>query len=139
MKTTIVERFSDGQVIITEGVMSTKAFIVMGGKVRISKKVKNRNISVGILKEGDVFGEMGLFQDALRSATATAMGDVTVGVIDKQRFKEILSQCPEDMQAIIGSILNRLRLTTDRLAALGLQWEKAQKALESVSVKEKLT
>lgn len=133
-----MERFADGQVIITEGVMSTRAYIVISGKVRISKKVNKRNISVGTLKEGDVFGEMGLFQDAPRSATATAIGDVTVGVIDKQRFKELLAGCPEDMQAIIGSVLNRLRLTTERLALLGIQWEKANKALESVSTKEKV-
>ncbi len=139
MKTPVVERFADGQAIITEGVMSTKAFIVISGKVRISKKIKNRSITVGVLKEGDVFGEMGLFQETVRSATATAQGDVTVGVIDKQRFKDMLSKCPEDMQAIIGSALDRLRVTTDRLAALGLQWEKANKALESVSIKEKIS
>ncbi|GMT42144.1 MAG: hypothetical protein IEMM0002_0555 [bacterium] len=138
IKTPQVERYSDGQAIVTEGILSTKAYIVISGEVRIAKKVGKRNITVGILKSGDVFGEMGLFQETVRSATVTAKGDVSLGIIDKKYFDELLNSCPEDLRLVLGAIIDRLRITTAKLAALGLKWEQAKKAMDSFSVKERI-
>lgn len=138
IKTPVVERFSDGQVIITEGVFSTKAYIINRGRVRIVKRVNNKSLTVVTLGEGDIFGEMGLFQESVRYASAVAVGDVEVGVIDKKRFDDLLAQCPPEMKLIINAVLDRLKITTDKLTSLGLQWEKAKKALDAVSTKEKL-
>lgn len=133
-----VERFSDGQGIITEGILSARAYIVLSGEVRISKKVGDRNITVCVLKEGDVFGEMGFFQDTVRSATVTARGNVSVGIIDKEYFEEMLADCPDDLRAVLGAIIDRLRITTSKLAALGLKWEQAKKAMDAFSIKGNL-
>ncbi|MGK0179753.1 MAG: CRP/FNR family cyclic AMP-dependent transcriptional regulator, partial [Nitrospinales bacterium] len=75
--TPIHQRYSDGDVIITEGIMSNNAYVVLKGSVKISKKVDKKIVSVGTLKEGDVFGEMGLISQSVRSANISAIGDVT--------------------------------------------------------------
>ncbi len=137
IKTPIIERFSDGQVIITEGVVSTKAYIIQKGKVRIAKKIGNKTVTVVTLSEGDIFGEMGLFQETVRYATAIAVGEVEVGVIDKKRFDELILHSPDEMKIIINAVIDRLRITTDKLTVLGLQWEKARKVLDAISTKEK--
>lgn len=137
IKTSIIERFSDGQVIITEGVISTKAYIIQKGKVRIAKKIGNKTVTVVTLTEGDIFGEMGLFQETVRYATAVAVGEVEVGVIDKKRFEDLIAHSPDEMKLIINAVIDRLRITTDKLTVLGLQWEKARKVLDAISTKEK--
>ncbi|MBI5638316.1 MAG: cyclic nucleotide-binding domain-containing protein [Nitrospinae bacterium] len=137
IKTPIIERFSDGQVIITEGVVSTKAYIIQKGKVRISKKIDSKSVTVVTLAEGDIFGEMGLFQETVRYATAIAMGEVEVGVIDKKRFDELMHHAPDELKVIMNAVIDRLRITTDKLTILGLQWEKTRKAMEAISTKEK--
>lgn len=137
IKTSIIERFSDGQVIITEGVISTKAYIIQKGKVRIAKKIGNKTVTVVTLTDGDIFGEMGLFQETVRYATAIAVGEVEVGVIDKKRFDELIAHSPDEMKLIINAVIDRLRITTDKLTVLGLQWEKARKVLDAISTKEK--
>lgn len=137
IKTSIIERFSDGQVIITEGVISTKAYIIQKGKVRIAKKIGNKTVTVVTLTDGDIFGEMGLFQETVRYATAIAVGEVEVGVIDKKRFEELIAHSPDEMKLIINAVIDRLRITTDKLTVLGLQWEKARKVLDAISTKEK--
>ncbi len=137
IKTPIIERFSDGQVIITEGIISTKAYIIQKGKVRIVKKIGNKSVTVVTLAEGDIFGEMGLFQETVRYATAIAVGEVEVGVIDKKRFEELMTHSPDEMKVIINAVIDRLRITTDKLTVLGLQWEKARKVLDAISTKEK--
>ncbi len=135
--TPIIERFSDGQVIITEGVISTKAYIIQKGKVRITKKIGSKTVTVVTLSEGDIFGEMGLFQETVRYASAIAVGEVEVGVIDKKRFDDLMHHSPDEMKIIINAVIDRLRITTDKLTVLGLQWEKARKVLDAISTKEK--
>ncbi|MFQ5431917.1 MAG: cyclic nucleotide-binding domain-containing protein [Nitrospinota bacterium] len=138
IKTPTIERFSDGQAIVTEGIISSKAYIVLEGEVRIAKKIGERLVTVGVLKKNDVFGEMGLFQETFRSATVTAKGNVTVGIIDQKYFEELMSQVPEDLSVILNAIIDRLRITTSNLAALGLKWEEAKRAMDAFSTKEKL-
>lgn len=138
IKTPFVERFSDGQAIVTEGIVSSKAYIVLEGEVRIAKKIGERLVTVAVLKKNDVFGEMGLFQETYRSATVTAKGDVTVGVIDQKYFNELMEAVPEDLRVLLDAIIDRLRITTSNLAALGLKWEEAKRAMDAFSTKEKI-
>lgn len=133
IKSTIIERFSDGDVIMTEGVMSSKAYIIHKGKVRISKKIGNKAITVVALTEGDIFGEMGLFQQTVRFASAIAVGDVEVGIIDKNRFDELMNQTPADMKELINALIDRLRITTEKATVVGVKWEKARKVLDEVA------
>ncbi|MBI3582163.1 MAG: cyclic nucleotide-binding domain-containing protein [Nitrospinae bacterium] len=136
IKTNVTERYSNGQVIISEGVVSAKAYVILSGKVRISKRSGDRAITIAILKEGDTFGEMGLFQEAVRSATASAVGETAVGVINKDDFNKMVEDCPETLRYIINLLINKLRLTTNSLASIGMQLEKAKKALDAVSNKD---
>ncbi|MBI3794267.1 MAG: cyclic nucleotide-binding domain-containing protein [Nitrospinae bacterium] len=138
IKPNLVERYSNGQNVVSEGVLSSKCYVILSGKVRVSKKKDNRTVTVALLREGDTFGEMGLFQDTVRSATATAVGDVEVGVIDKADFKKMLSACPDNMRYIVNSLVNRLRLTTNSLVAIGVQLEKAKKSLDPFALKDQL-
>ena len=38
----VIQRYSDGDVIISEGVISNNAYVVISGKVRITKKVNHK-------------------------------------------------------------------------------------------------
>lgn len=138
IKTPTIERFSDGQAIVTEGIISSKAYIVLEGEVRIAKKIGERLVTVGVLRKDDVFGEMGLFQETFRSATVTAKGNVTVGIINQKYFEELMAGVPDDLRVILSAIIDRLRITTSNLAALGLQWEEAKRAMDAFSTKEKV-
>ena len=79
--TPIHQHYGDGDIIVTEGIMSNNAYVIIKGKVRISQKVDKKVVTIGTLKEGEVFGEMGLIAETVRSANVSAVGDVTVGVI----------------------------------------------------------
>jgi len=48
---------------------------------------------LAVLGDGDFFGEMGLFEEEVRSATVRAVGDVHVFTLEKQ---SILSRIHED-------------------------------------------
>ena len=135
--TPIHQSYSDGDVIITEGIMSNNAYVVLKGSVRITKKIDKKIVSVGTLKEGDVFGEMGLISQSVRSANISAIGDVTVGVIDKETFEGVMNNLPEDLKPIILSLVERLRITTQLLTRIGLELETTRNKINSYTLKEK--
>ena len=89
--TPIHQHYADGDIIITEGIMSNNAYVILKGKVRVTKKIDKKIVAVGTLKEGEVFGEMGLISKTVRSANITAIGDVTVGVIYKELFDKSMN------------------------------------------------
>ena len=79
--TPVHQHYGDGGTIVTEGIMSNNVYVIIKGNVRITQKVYKKTVTAGTLKEGEIFGEMGLIAETLRSANVSAVGDVTVGVI----------------------------------------------------------
>jgi CRP/FNR family transcriptional regulator, cyclic AMP receptor protein len=134
--TPIHQNYGDGDTIITEGIMSNNAYVILKGKVRISKKIDKKIVSVGTLKEGDVFGEMGLISESVRSANISAVGEVTVGVIDKELFLKAMNELPDGMQPIILALVERLRITTHLLTRIGLELESTKNKINSYTLKQ---
>jgi len=134
-ETPIIQRYSNGDIIITEGIVSNSVYIVLEGKVNVSKKVDNKNVLISTLKQGDVFGEMGLISGTVRSANVTAVGDCTIGIIDKDKFNEMITNLPEDFRAVVMALVDRLRFTTEQLSRIGLELEKTRSVLSSFSLK----
>lgn len=128
-----IQRFADGETIVSEGVVSNNAYIIMEGKVNVTKKVDKKTVLINTLDTGAVFGEMGLISQALRSASVVAVGNVTIGVIEREYFEKIVADLPEDMQAIVRALVDRLRFTSEQLSRIGLELEKTKNVISSFS------
>ena len=69
-----VQIFTKGTVIIREGHSSDRMFLLAGGKVKISR---NGKTIATLARLGDVFGEFGALTGEVRSATVTAVTNVS--------------------------------------------------------------
>ena len=82
--------YQQGEYIIKEGGTDKRMYIIVEGQVKITLSDGREKIDVANLEKGAFFGEMSLFNDAPRSATATAMTNVKLAYIDNteelQRF-----------------------------------------------------
>ncbi|MBT5552081.1 MAG: cyclic nucleotide-binding domain-containing protein [Nitrospina sp.] len=135
--TPIHQHYGDGDTIVTEGIMSNNAYVILKGQVRVTKKIDKKIVSVGTLSEGEVFGEMGLISETVRSANITAIGDVTVGVIYKEFFDKAMDELQDGMKPIIQSLVERLRITTQLLTRIGLELESTKNKINSYTLKAK--
>jgi CRP-like cAMP-binding protein len=108
------ETFQDGQGIFTEGSNGDWIYMVEEGEVEISKKKGDRKIVIGVLKAGDIFGEMAYIDKTPRSASATAKGMTVVGIIDRDFFDREFNNLSSDFQKILKMVVFRLRKTTER-------------------------
>ena len=80
--------YLDGTVIVEESSVGNWVFVILEGSARVKKKTDKGQITLDVLKEGDIFGEMEFLEGAKRPRTASlvASSDVWVGILDVDRL-----------------------------------------------------
>ncbi|HHT9137059.1 MAG TPA: cyclic nucleotide-binding domain-containing protein [Candidatus Wunengus sp. YC60] len=104
-----------GEIIFKEGDISGNAYIIKTGQVEISKGEGKQKVVLAVLKEGDIFGEMGLIEDKPRSATATALDDVRLKAINHEKFNELFLKDPASLIPFFKAVFERLRTMNEML------------------------
>ena len=112
------EIYKTGDVIFNEGSHGFAVYILHSGKVEISKMAQEKKIVVEILGPGDIFGEMSFIDHSPRSATATALEDTVLELVDKDFLDKEFNQIDSDFREIVTTLVRRLRKTTQRLVSL---------------------
>jgi CRP/FNR family transcriptional regulator, cyclic AMP receptor protein len=96
------------QGIFAQGDPADAVFYIQTGKVKLTVVSKTgKEATIGILSEGDFFGESSLAGQELRMDTATAMTDCTVLRIDKKAMMEALHREHEFSDLFVAYLLAR--------------------------------
>jgi CRP-like cAMP-binding protein len=77
--------------IFSECQLGTDMFIIQEGKVKITKVVDGNEVTLAVLKKGDIFGEMALLENKPRSASAIAHEDCRVMVVNSENFNQMVT------------------------------------------------
>jgi CRP/FNR family cyclic AMP-dependent transcriptional regulator len=94
--------------IFAQGDTANAVFYVQTGKVRLTVVSKTgKEATIGILGEGDFFGEGSLAGQALRMGSATAMTDCTILRIDKKAMMGALHREHEFSDMFVAYLLAR--------------------------------
>jgi CRP/FNR family transcriptional regulator, cyclic AMP receptor protein len=109
------ETFEDGKVIFAEGSNGDWIYVIEEGEVEISQNRDGRRVVIEVLKAGEIFGEIAYISKTPRSATATAKGTTTVGIVDRTFFDREFNALSTDFQQLLTTVSLRLRRTTERL------------------------
>ena len=113
-----IETYNEGDMIFKEGDEGTAMYIIEKGQVEIKKKDK----TLFFFKDGSIFGEMALFENAERSADAVARTDLTLYHINNRDFRKFIFEHPEPgvqfLYSGIREMSRRLRLTSDYLTTV---------------------
>ncbi|MEM7247950.1 MAG: cyclic nucleotide-binding domain-containing protein [Acidobacteriota bacterium] len=110
--------------VFQEGDPGTALFVVLGGRVRISKHIPGvGEEALAILDRGDFFGEMALIDGSPRSASAIShVPDTQVLRIDRDHLEDLLAEggrAARELLSILCRLLSsRLREINDRI----IQW-----------------
>lgn len=110
--------YRDGEIIVRQGEPGHGMFVIQSGEVEVTSFVGGREIPVGRLGAGDIFGEMALFEREPRSASVRAVGEVRVLTIDKASFLRRVHEDPSIAYRILKQMSQRVRRLDDELAAL---------------------
>jgi CRP/FNR family cyclic AMP-dependent transcriptional regulator len=103
-----IEAFPKKQTIFAQGDPSDAVFYIKGGKVKLTVLSKiGKEATIGILNEGDFFGEGCLTGQPLRLCSATAMTDCSVMKIDKKSMVQVLHEEHTFSDMFVAYLLTR--------------------------------
>ena len=100
-----------GTVLIKQGDTGVGLYILTKGRVRVTQEQDpdRAEKELGINGPGDVFGEMALLDDLPRSATVTAIDDVTALLLPVWEFRTTLRSHPDIALKLLAVLSRRLR------------------------------
>jgi len=119
VRETIAERnFPKHQFIVREGEPGDTFFVIASGSVAVCRVASDgRETILSILKEGDFFGEMSMFDSSLRSASIKTLTEVRVGAVRRDDFLNLIDANPQIGRLLVIELSDRLRAANALIAA----------------------
>jgi CRP-like cAMP-binding protein len=109
-------RLAKGAVLFQQGDDGDALYGVVAGLIRISIAGEaGKELTLGLMEPGDVFGEIALLDGLPRTANAHAAEDSVLLIIDRAQFIPLLERDGRLARHIIELLCERLRANTDRL------------------------
>jgi CRP/FNR family cyclic AMP-dependent transcriptional regulator len=104
-------------VLFEEDEEANELFVVRSGRVAVGRRsIDGRESLVALMEGGDLFGEMPLFDEGTRSASARALEHSHVLGIPYGVVREALDAKPELLWEVVRLLAERLRNTDSALA-----------------------
>lgn len=113
-------RLDAGQRLFNQGDEADAAYIVITGRLRLTATNGDRmtlDVSIG---RGDIVGELGILENAPRSATATATRDVTLARLSVEAFETMTAKHPSLMLKVFRKIISRVMKPSRRPPHAGM-------------------
>jgi EAL domain-containing protein (putative c-di-GMP-specific phosphodiesterase class I) len=104
-----------GQVIFAEGEIGDSAYLIESGTVEISVSRPTGQVILARLHAGELFGEMALIDDGVRSATARAVEPTALTVIRRDQVLRKMASADPLIRLFMRVLLRRLRETSSRV------------------------
>lgn len=120
-KVAVPRSYTAGQVIFREGDAGDTCFVVRSGAVKITREHGGRTIALAELRAGDIFGELSMFGNEARSATAQALEDTQAVALLGGDVRRLLSSRPEIAVKFLEQLAARVRSANDRIAQQSFQ------------------
>lgn len=115
----VVRRHADGVQLSSRGEAASEWIGVAKGAVRVSTvSLSGKQVALTYVEPGTWFGDIALFDGLPRTHDATAHGELTLLVVRKPDFKELLAQHVELYDALLRLNCRRLRLMFDQIEDL---------------------
>ncbi len=102
----IVDELSSppGQHIFFHGDIATEFFVVAKGKVRVFIPADGDELDLGIVSDGQMFGEGGLLDGGPRVASAIALEPSTILRIPRDQWLLVIDEIPEFTRRMLSAI-----------------------------------
>lgn len=117
MNAPVLERrfYPQGKRIVTEGEEAFVAYIIQSGKVSVFTEKDGKKVEFSKLEPGQIFGEVALIQDTVRTASVEALEDCNMIVITRDAFKHKLLKSDVTIKAVVEMLSARVMKSNEEL------------------------
>jgi cAMP-dependent protein kinase regulator len=99
----VTEKFTDGELVVKQGDMGDKFYIVRSGEAVCTQEVDGATVVVGRLMTGGYFGEIALLTSKPRQATVSAKGELVALSLDRATFTRVMGPLVDVLNRNIGT------------------------------------
>ena len=110
--------YEDGEAIVRQGEVGDRMFVIQEGQAQVSMEKEGQEKLLRVAREGELIGEMAVFEKQVRSATVRALGRTRVLTIDKKSVLRRISEDPSIAFRVVQTMSRRGRELSDEVARL---------------------
>ena len=115
-------RYRESAVIVPQSAPGEQLLVICSGRVKVAmSNSKGREVTLAVLRPGDVIGEMSVIDGSSRSAEVVALSDVSLLALPREEFLLHLRRSPQTSLNLLGEMANRLRRANENIGSLALQ------------------
>ena len=103
------ENFRQFQTIFKAGDDAGKVYLLVQGSVGIFLPDNDSKDPNFVIKETEIFGEMGVIDSTLRMADARALEESELLSVTREEFEQMLKESNVFIRAVMGVLSDRLR------------------------------
>ena len=111
----VTRHYVKGETVFRKGDPGAELFMVVDGELRVHLDHDGIDVTLARHGPGGVVGEMSVFDEQPRSASAEATVDTTVRVLRRDRLHAIVGEHPEVLLEFIKNLSQRLRAMDEKL------------------------
>ncbi len=108
--------YGGGEVICKQGDKADCMYVLQRGQADVVQSEGGRDVLVGQLRAGDIFGEMAIFDRRPRSATVRARDNTRVLTLDKRAFLRRVHEDPSFAFHLLEKMSERIRQLDEQLS-----------------------
>lgn len=115
-----LKTFKPGEILFNEGDVAESLFIIQRGQIRLYRPKGRGFVEIGVLRAGEVIGEMAYFDEKARRRSCSAAAMVTTEMVEISftAFEKTLQGLNPWFKTIINTLADRLRKTNERVKEL---------------------
>jgi hypothetical protein len=111
----VTRQYVKGESIFRKGDVGAELYVVLEGEVRIHLDHDGHEVTLARHGPSKVLGEMSVFDDQPRSASAQATENTTVRVLRRDRMQAIVHEHPEVLLEFVKNLSQRLRVMNEQI------------------------
>jgi uncharacterized membrane protein len=115
-----VKTLTAGEVLFRKGEPGSSMYVIEEGEIEILLPVDPpvNEVQLSVLKEGEFFGELSLFADTPRTATARALVETRLVEMQRGDFITFVMERPSIGISMLSEMAKRLQLTNELITSL---------------------
>ena len=115
-----VHTMKAGEVLFRKGESGSAMYVIEEGEIEIFLPVGPpvNEVQLSVLNEGEFFGELSLFADTPRTATARSLADTTLVEMQRGDFITFIMERPSVGVSMLSEMGKRLQLTNELITSL---------------------
>jgi len=109
-------------IILSQGDTSDSLYVVLSGRLRMYLDDEHgREMTLGMLEEGDFFGEIASLGGGQRPANVAAVEDCRLAIIPRHNLERCIVKYPEVASRLINQLIQRMQSLIEEIGTLAFK------------------